>query len=960
MKQLIKQISIILTMLLMVGILHAQVPQKFNYQGIARDVKGNPLANQQLALKLTVLPTSDATVAEYEETQLITTNEFGLYTLQIGNGTATIGDMATVKWETGNKYIKVAIDPTGGSNYVDAGTTQLLSVPYAIYADKAGVAKSSETTKEHTTRTGTVSSNAAHVAGDANYVTKFTALNTVGKSLIFDNGSRVGIGTAAPLSSGLLHLFSAIGTQPLILESPQGVHNLIRENGLNRGYFGSYIGSGGAYPSPAGTTDADFDIGTSGSNPTGKLHFATLTTPRVTIDPAGNVGVNTTSPAAIFQVNRATDPLMKLTNTASGATSTDGFDVVLSGVNANINNRENGTLAIGTNNVERMRVDATGNVGIGSTTPTAKLDVNGQIRMQGGVPGAGKIMSSDATGIGSWNTAAALNLVNGNGTLNYIPKFTPNGTTLGNSQVIDNGNFVGIGTAAPVAKLHINATNDSALISVSTISQDSATGNYFSTGSTFGFSPLTYGMVGQVTNGDYGAGIFGRGYGSTPLPFTNRDCGVYGSANFGSGGIGILGSSNNGTAVMGLSQSGYGGFFKSPNGIAVVADSGNVIVNTGSLGIGTATPISKLDVENTGDNRADSASATFFSNGASYEGNAISAISNDGVSGAGTVWSKALIGGGQSTPRGFFENYGVWGHATGNGSGGWGGIFSSGSSMSGSTKYVTLGGDNNRPLATFIGGNVGIGTTNPNADLEVSKDNNPFIRITEAVPAGPDTMGIDFLKPNNAGTGSWTDWRIASIMTGGNLEIQTSGDDLVTKTTRLAISPSGNTRINGSFTLNDGTQGANKVLTSDASGNASWQTKKEIQGIHPISGYASSGPFTSTGGYVFVGPTTTITVTSTGDIIMGTAEAPLATSAGVVGVQFGLGYQLNGTGAITNFVGGNYSFIQIGTERSTRTACASITGLAPGNYTVGVIISNTTTTAINNNDYVNGYFTHIK
>ena len=71
----------------------------------------------------------------------MTTNEFGLYNLQIGNGTALKGEMKTVKWETGNKYIKVMIDPAGESEFVDAGTSQLLSVPYAIYADKVGMAK---------------------------------------------------------------------------------------------------------------------------------------------------------------------------------------------------------------------------------------------------------------------------------------------------------------------------------------------------------------------------------------------------------------------------------------------------------------------------------------------------------------------------------------------------------------------------------------------------------------------------------------------------------------------------------------------------------------------------------------------------------------------------------------------------------------------------------------------------
>lgn len=460
MKQQFKSILFLLAFCMLAGNSMAQVPQRFNYQGIARDSKGNPLANQPLALKLTVLPASDATVAEYEETQLVTTNEFGLYTLQIGNGTAIVGDMALVKWETGNKYIKVAIDAQGGTNYIDAGTTQLLSVPYAIYADKAGVAKSSETTSNHTTRSGTVSSNVTHVVGDVNYMTKFTATNTIGKSLIFDNGSRVGIGTASPLSSGLLHLYSVIGTQPLILESPQGVHNLVRENGLNRGYFGSYIGSGGAYPTPAGTSDADFDIGTSGGNPTGKLHFATLTTPRVTIDPAGNVGVNTTSPVAIFQVNKSTDPIMKITNTATGLTATDGLDISMSGLNANINNREAGNLLFGTGNTERMRIDPLGNVGLGTTLPTYKLDI-----LHGGSTGL-RVKSSTGFSIidlDAQSGDAAIRFAN-NGVNQWNLRNQPATDNFelfelgggGSRIIVGNGTgFVGLAVPTPHAPLHL-------------------------------------------------------------------------------------------------------------------------------------------------------------------------------------------------------------------------------------------------------------------------------------------------------------------------------------------------------------------------------------------------------------------------------------------------------------------------------------------------------------------------
>lgn len=111
--------------------LRAQAPEKFNYQGIARDNTGNALPNQALGLKISILHNS---TVDYSETHSVTTNDFGLYTLVIGEGTPVFGGMASVDWSSGNKYIKVEIDPTGGTNYTDLGTTELLSVPYALYA----------------------------------------------------------------------------------------------------------------------------------------------------------------------------------------------------------------------------------------------------------------------------------------------------------------------------------------------------------------------------------------------------------------------------------------------------------------------------------------------------------------------------------------------------------------------------------------------------------------------------------------------------------------------------------------------------------------------------------------------------------------------------------------------------------------------------------------------------------
>lgn len=113
---------------------HAQTPEKFNYQGIARNTDGSPMVSQNLGLKISII---NGSTAIYSEVHQVTTNNFGLYTLAIGGGTPVSGAMASVGWST-SKLLKVEIDPNGGTNYTDLGTTELLSVPYAMYAVTSG------------------------------------------------------------------------------------------------------------------------------------------------------------------------------------------------------------------------------------------------------------------------------------------------------------------------------------------------------------------------------------------------------------------------------------------------------------------------------------------------------------------------------------------------------------------------------------------------------------------------------------------------------------------------------------------------------------------------------------------------------------------------------------------------------------------------------------------------------
>ena len=404
--------------ILFFSIAYAQVPQLFNYQGIARDSKGEPLSNQIISLKLAILPTLDASISEYEETQSVTTNEFGLYSLQIGNGTAVTGTMKTVKWETGNKYIKVGIDANGGTNYVDVGINQLLTVPYAIYADKAGIATNTVSDKS---RTGAVNSNATHVAGDANFVAKFTGLNTIGKSSIFDNGTSIGIGTVSPSALTKVHLFTGTGNvehlrMQNIDSSGFGAFRMYNDVPANYATFtkygstypGGYSGIVSQYPFANmlafGNNNGSSIFSTSGNvgiaiidNGVTKLKFNANKS-------SGYIGIGGNAlPAAKIHFNTVTSSdTIKFTNSNTGHTSNDGFEIRTIGNGVQLINRENSTITLGTNNADRILIDATGKVGIGTNSPLTTLDINGQVRIQGGAPAVGKVLTSDANGLATW------------------------------------------------------------------------------------------------------------------------------------------------------------------------------------------------------------------------------------------------------------------------------------------------------------------------------------------------------------------------------------------------------------------------------------------------------------------------------------------------------------------------------------------------------------------------------
>lgn len=134
-----KNLSFLLVVLLCIGsFLQAQVPpQAFNYSAVARNASGQPIASATIGIQTSILKGTTTGPVQYSENHVVNTDAFGLFNLVIGAGAIQSGSMNSIIWSNDNYYLKVGMDATGGTNFLTMGTTQLLSVPYAMHAGTA-------------------------------------------------------------------------------------------------------------------------------------------------------------------------------------------------------------------------------------------------------------------------------------------------------------------------------------------------------------------------------------------------------------------------------------------------------------------------------------------------------------------------------------------------------------------------------------------------------------------------------------------------------------------------------------------------------------------------------------------------------------------------------------------------------------------------------------------------------
>ena len=116
----------------------AQAPNGFNYQASVRDANGALVTEQSVSFKFHIVQGTQTAAPTYTETHATNTDDLGQVSVVIGQGNATSGTFSSIDWSLGSYFLKIEVELSAGSGYVDLGTTQFMSVPYALYAQNAG------------------------------------------------------------------------------------------------------------------------------------------------------------------------------------------------------------------------------------------------------------------------------------------------------------------------------------------------------------------------------------------------------------------------------------------------------------------------------------------------------------------------------------------------------------------------------------------------------------------------------------------------------------------------------------------------------------------------------------------------------------------------------------------------------------------------------------------------------
>lgn len=372
----------------------AQAPQVINYQAVVRDAAGEIVKNKTVNFRLSILDGGITGTPQYIETQSKTTNQFGLVTFGIGQGTTVSGSMSAVTWASSSKFLKVELDIAGGNNFSLMSTSQFLSVPFALYAATSG--------------SGGASSQWANNNVGINY-----------------NAGSVGLGTNAPTAQ--LHTLGSVRFQGLLQNNALTKVMVLDANNNVSWRDASTLtstGGGSGWLLTGNAASASDFIGTTNVQ---NLKFYTNNTQKAVLTPDGLMGIGTAFPPSKLSVETnsdgsgevdgrnvvdikntstsyASEAAMKITAGTSGTATylnhhastytvtndaadqgqlwNNGAGLILRASPASATQDYRGNIRFYTGwkqaafaSNERMRIEANGNVGIGTITPTHRLRV---------------------------------------------------------------------------------------------------------------------------------------------------------------------------------------------------------------------------------------------------------------------------------------------------------------------------------------------------------------------------------------------------------------------------------------------------------------------------------------------------------------------------------------------------------------------------------------------------------
>lgn len=402
---MMKNLTALLVCIVLATCTFAQSPQQFNYQGVARDAGGNILANQAISVQFSLHDASPTGTVEYQETHALTTNQFGLFNTAVGSGTVVSGTFSAIDWGSASKYLQVELDPAGGSSYVDMGTSQLLSVPYALYAENGGgtLDDAYDYPSLGAGRLIDASNGALRVDGDDGLL----VTGTFGSG---DNIEVSGTGTRMFFNPKKAAFRAGQAAEDSWNNSNVGNFSFAAgENSIASGrgsvaFGGEYEENIVSFPSVASGSysfAAGVDNESSGFNSYtfGRRNEATEVTSFAFGFDNESQGENSFTlgrELKAFTIGEFVIGQLNTLYTPSGSSSfwsgTDRLFVIGNGNSGRSN---------------AMVVLKNGNTGIGVDAPTANLELNGQVKINGGAPGSGKVLTSDADGLATWESASS-------------------------------------------------------------------------------------------------------------------------------------------------------------------------------------------------------------------------------------------------------------------------------------------------------------------------------------------------------------------------------------------------------------------------------------------------------------------------------------------------------------------------------------------------------------------------